>query len=358
MKVPSLEAHRPAVLAAWDHHIPQVLQHSDALSPMLAHHAHVVGKLLRPALTLAFFDLLQGKAATAHETAQISQAAIAIELLHNGTLVHDDLQDGDEIRRGHPTVWKAFSPYQAINTGSALYFHAQRLLATLDLDPATVVQLNRYLCDCSLEIIDGQAAEKNLWPQIQPTDDGRFPALPQDEAVSTYLTIVQKKTSALFALPMLLAGTIAGESPDTLAHIDAVANPLGALFQIQDDLLDLYGDKGRDTAGNDIAEGKPSLPALLTIYRANPDHASRLFALIQQPRDKTEASEIAWAIDLIREVGGLQASLGTIDRLRTEALDRCRALPLRVPPKPLADFLDGLCDTILKPIEHLYKRES
>lgn len=355
MKVKTLEAYRPAIAEAWNSLLPQILERDEALQPMLQHHLNVVGKLLRPLLTVAFYDLLLSSDDSRpkyHE--QVKQAAIAIELLHNGTLVHDDLQDGDDVRRGQPTVWKSFSPYQAINAGNALYFHAQHLLSTLELPPAIVVQLNRHLAEYSLDIINGQAAEKNLWPRIAPKGNGEFPAMSYEDATNFYLHIVEGKTSALFSLPLFTASCIAEEGTVVAESLNHIADPLGALFQIQDDLLDLFGDKGRDSVGNDIAEGKPSLPALHCMYLASPEDARWLFDLIQKPREETEQSDILRAIELIRDSGALQASLETIDHLRTTALERCRKLPLQVPPEPLADFLDGLCQTILKPIQHLY----
>ena len=87
---------------AWEELQPSLLAQDQALSPMLAHHFKATGKLLRPALTLAFFDqLAQGHTSqTPHCPPQVVQTALAIEILHNATLVHDDLQDGDAFRRG------------------------------------------------------------------------------------------------------------------------------------------------------------------------------------------------------------------------------------------------------------------
>lgn len=352
-----LEQYRPAILQAWNQHLPVILGYNHELAPMLEHHMNVLGKLLRPMLTVAFYEILRPTDPHAeNKLSQVIQAALANEMLHNGTLVHDDLQDGDEVRRGHPTVWKAFSPYQAINTGNALYFHAQRMICTLDLPAPTVVKLMQLLCHYSLAIINGQAAEKLLWPRIQPHDGQAHEpfGMKREEAVAYYLEIVQGKTSALFALPLVMALTIAEENPESIHRINDLANPLGALFQIQDDLLDLYGNKGRDSVGNDIAEGKPSLPAIQCLYLASPQDAHRLFTIIQKPREQTSPQDIRWAIDTIRETGAMKASLKTIETLRTQALEHCRKLPLRVPANVLADLLESLCTTILQPIAHLY----
>ncbi|MCB9644498.1 MAG: polyprenyl synthetase family protein [Myxococcales bacterium] len=228
---------------AWESLQPGILAQDQALAPMLAHHFKSTGKLLRPALTLAFFDqLVHGQTtATPQTPAHVTQTALAIELLHNATLVHDDLQDGDTQRRGIPTVWKAFDAYQAINAGSALYFHALQQIANLAIQPLSIVRLQRLLASQTLAIIAGQALEKQLWRPLE--------VLRSIDTEALYLEVVQKKTSALFALPMMSAAILADIPEDATLVLEEVARPLGALFQIQDDILDLYGNKGRDAIG-------------------------------------------------------------------------------------------------------------
>jgi len=330
---------------AWEALQPQLLQQERALAPMLAHHFQATGKLLRPAIALAFFDQLNARQTfeTPHCSEQMTQTALAIELLHNATLIHDDLQDGDAFRRGIPTVWKAFDAYQAINAGSALYFYALQGIANLSLAPLTIVRLHQLFAAQTLAIIAGQALEKQLWAAL---DD------PQPHQTETlYLEVVEKKTSALFALPMMSAAILADLDPASTLALQDVARPLGALFQIQDDILDLFGNKGRDTVGTDIAEGKPSYPALYALQHASADHAARLYQILRSPREQTTHADILWAIDLIRSCGALHASLQKMHSLRQQALE---ALVHAVPaPHTPTSFLHAVCDKIMHPIQHL-----
>ncbi|MCB9640350.1 MAG: polyprenyl synthetase family protein [Myxococcales bacterium] len=330
---------------AWESLQPGILAQDQALAPMLAHHFKSTGKLLRPALTLAFFDqLVHGQTtATPQTPAHVTQTALAIELLHNATLVHDDLQDGDTQRRGIPTVWKAFDAYQAINAGSALYFHALQQIANLAIQPLSIVRLQRLLASQTLAIIAGQALEKQLWRPLE--------VLRSIDTEALYLEVVQKKTSALFALPMMSAAILADIPEDATLVLEEVARPLGALFQIQDDILDLYGNKGRDAIGTDIAEGKPSFPALHALRHANNEESARLYDILRCPREETTEQDISWAIDLIRRCGALDASLQKMEQLRQQSLDALlRAIPAPKTPTP---FFEAVCDKIMAPIHHL-----
>lgn len=332
----------------WQHFLSAVIEDQPVLSQMLAHHFAASGKLLRPMLTVACYDLFCQDASPAEQSQIASrdatlQMAMAIECLHNATLVHDDLQDGDEMRRGHPTVWKAFGAYQAINVGSALYFYALRQVNRLEASTHTIQRLVQLMTEQSLGIIAGQALEKDLWEHLDLQDFAAARAL--------YLEVVQKKTSMLFAMPMTSAAVLAQKSEAFVEQLIQMAAPLGALFQIQDDVLDLYGNKGRETPGNDLAEGKPSLLALHCLCHAEDADATRLLALLRAPREASDPEEIRWAIALIQRTGSLQASLEEIEALRAQALSRTQAHAEA--PQTLTSLLDDVCTNLLRPIAHL-----
>lgn len=336
-----------AAHAGWEALCPLIADHESCLQPMLSHHFKSLGKLLRPALTLAFYERLTGEPCT--ESSAIPPAllhsALAIEVLHNATLIHDDLQDGDETRRGLPTVWKHFDAYQAINAGTALYFHAQRLLLELPISPEIRLQLLSALVEQTLAIIAGQTLEKDIWQAFRPD---AF-----EDAKALYLDVVEKKTSALFALPLIVAAIHAHEDPDAIASLGKIARPLGALFQIQDDLLDLYGAKGRQEAGGDIAEGKPSLLVLHGLYHLPAPDAEILRTIVRKPRLETSHDEILWASDTLRRSGAIQACLAEIDRLHEHALSACQTLAFRRSSPALPAFLRLVVAKILEPIQHL-----
>lgn len=332
---------------AWALESPHIASSNDSLRPMLAHHFESTGKLLRPALAIATYDLLMGQIDPPPRShpAAVLRAALSVELLHNGTLIHDDFQDGDEVRRGLPTVWKAFSPYQAINAGSVLYFHTIHLLSQLDLPAQTVQALIRQTSSDAIEIIAGQAAEKDLLAQLK--DD------PYETARDKYFEVIRQKTSALFAMPLAMGAILADVPENVKTALQPIARPLGALFQVQDDVLDLYGQKGRDAVGNDLAESKPSFLVIYALEYAPEADAKRLQKLLETPRDESSREEIDWAIAMLRECGALDAALGLMEQLRQQVLQRSRQPPLLPYMPRVIAFFDGLCEKLLAPISHL-----
>jgi geranylgeranyl pyrophosphate synthase len=339
-----LVSYRKYLTDNWLALLPDIIQYDQALAPMFAHHFHTTGKLIRPAITLAFYDQFAHRCVCKEPAPprHVTQTALAIEILHNATLVHDDLQDGDVCRRGHPTVWKAFDAYQAINTGSALYFHAIRIIGQLD-SPLYINRLTSLFANQALNILAGQALEKLLWDSYDNTQ--------HSDLQSKYFEIVERKTSALFALPMMSASILANTDEKITIALSQISQPLGILFQIQDDLLDLFGHKGRDGIGTDIAEGKPSYPVLCALQQASSAEASRLYDIIRQSRAQTSQSDILWAIELIRDSGAIQASLQQIQSLRQQALNAFAHI-FPTPHTP-TDFLQAICDEIMLPIKHL-----
>jgi geranylgeranyl pyrophosphate synthase len=332
---------------AWALESPKIAMEHDPIEPMLTHHFKTTGKLLRPALAIAGYDLIKGQLETPPRShpAAVLRAALSAEVLHNGTLIHDDLQDGDEVRRAQPTVWKQYSPYQAINAGSYLYFQMTQLLAKLQLPPAQTLRLIEHATAGALAIIAGQAAEKELWHAMKTEA--------YEDARKAYFQVVQQKTSALFDIPLTLGAILADASDAVITALQTIARPLGTLFQIQDDVLDLYGEKGREAKGNDLAEGKPSFLVLYGIHYASDADATRLKALIEQDRKACQREEIDWAITMLKECGALDAALGLMEQLRQQVLQRSRQPPL-LPYNPQAvSFFDGICQKVMAPIAHL-----
>ncbi len=169
----------------------------------------------------------------------------ALEIIHNATLVHDDLQDGDVLRRGLPTLWKKFGSAQAINCGDALFYFGIDLLNRLECEASKKNKGIALVLEATLSVIEGQAQEF-----LMKEED--FPG------VKRYLSVIEKKTGALFELCFLLPLEILGRSQKEKKEVQNMARLWGILFQIRDDFLDLYGEKGRGHLGCDIEEGKIS----------------------------------------------------------------------------------------------------
>ena len=265
----------------------------DRVGTVLREHLQTGGKRLRARLALGAMEALGGP-----REAAIGWAA-ACELLHNASLIHDDLQDGDRMRRGQPAAWAKHGEAQAINAGDLGLMLPYLALREVPCTGEVKWELSECLADHATRVVRGQADELDLLAMRRLS----WPA---------YIRSVQGKTAALFALPVAGAARIAGLRGDDARALGEAFEPIGALFQIQDDVLDLYGDKGRDQVGSDLAEGKVS--ALVVEHlRLHPRDEAELVALLSAPRQATAADAIDDMIARFRDGGALD---GVWSRLR------------------------------------------
>jgi geranylgeranyl diphosphate synthase type I len=269
-----------------------------AMREMLDYHFRSGGKRLRPLLVygaaLAYARKKGGDEAALMQAS--TPYALAVELIHNATLIHDDIQDEDRNRRGAETLWVKYSVAQAINCGDAWFFVPQLLIQEADYSAELKVDLLAHLQRKTLAVIEGQSQEFAL--------KSRF-AKGEEISVSQYLLMVEGKTSALFSMPLLGGAKIAGAGSLEQKALEQSALHLGRAFQIQDDLLDLWGDKGRGETGSDIKEGKLSYPMVLLLQalpRNGVDH-KRTEEILRAPREQTTAEQIAWVIGLMEKQG-------------------------------------------------------
>mgnify|MGYP000053032453 CR=1 FL=1 len=297
------------------------------LTEMSAYHLGTGGKRLR-----ALVPLLTAEALGA-DPVRLRPFAAACEMLHNATLVHDDLQDGDTTRRGRPTVWKRWSAAQAINLGDAMFYWAVALLGRIEASDPLRWETVELLLRGTLRVIDGQAREFQLKDDPAPT-------------MASYVRMIEGKTSGLFEIPLVGAARLCGAAPETAEALRGAARDLGVLFQIQDDLLDLYGEKGRERRGTDVAEGKISVLVVHALERAPAGEARRLREVLARSREETTDDDIAWADGLFRRCGAVRFALDEIARRERAAVERPE---LAATPR-LRDLLAGLGDAFLEPI--------
>lgn len=259
---------------------------------MVVEHLTTGGKRIRARLALA---------AAASLGARPEEAvpwAAACELLHNASLVHDDLQDGDRMRRDAPTLWVRHGAAQAINAGDLLLMLPTVALESLTCDFGVRWLLARALARFAADTVRGQSLEMTL------LDSKRF-------GWDDYTRAVHGKTAGFFALPIYGAALLAGRS-DAQAHAlaDAFAT-IGTIFQIQDDVIDLYGQKGREAVGADVREGKVS--ALVVEHmRLYPGEAAWLQEILSTPRDETTEEQVTEVIRRFRDGGALEEVLDRI----------------------------------------------
>lgn len=220
------------------------------------------GKHLRPAL--AFLCC----AATGGRMQSAAPLAAAIELLHNFTLIHDDIQDRSPNRRHRATVWRVWGDGQAINAGDALFAAAHLALFRLSdrgVPPETVLRLATAFQRMTLDIVRGQVLDLGF--------EGRDDVTPDD-----YLTMIRGKTAAILRFAAWAGALIAGADEATAGRYGEFGEALGLGFQLRDDMLGIWGTHNATGkgAGDDIRRRKQSLPILLLRQAATEEERDRL----------------------------------------------------------------------------------
>jgi geranylgeranyl pyrophosphate synthase len=278
----------------------------------------VRGKRVRPALCL-----LTTEALGTDPDLAIPFAA-AIELLHNFALVHDDIQDGDTIRRGRPAVWQRYGLAHGINVGDYMLAKVYQIILRDEGNPGPVRDRLLGVVEHTLEeLFAGQALD------ITARETNRF-------TLADYEHIVSKKTGSYLAAPMLGGAIVAGAEPGVLSAISRLGAALGPLFQIKDDLIDLSSGKGRGAVGNDVREGKRSWMVGWVAERCTPEEHQLLFSTLDRSRDSTSPDDVTAVIDLFTRRGALAAAESRCEELRLEALAVLSELPIDL-REPLED---------------------
>jgi geranylgeranyl diphosphate synthase type I len=256
------------------------------------------GKRIRPTITLL------SAAALGKDWHKALPAAAAVELLHNFSLIHDDIQDQSPLRRGRPTVWYKWGVAQAINAGDALFTlsHLTLLRISDSAGAEIAVKASRILHSAAIDITNGQY------------HDLSFESKPE-VSLDAYWNMISGKTAALLGCSTELGGLVVGGDPMQEAALKQLGISLGLAFQVQDDWLGIWGDSantGKSTE-SDIVSGKKTLPIL--------------YALSQEGQFKTRwekgpisHEEVAWVAKLLVENGAQEYTQKMGDKLATDAL--------------------------------------
>jgi octaprenyl-diphosphate synthase len=288
-----------------------------ALIPQLASHLVAAGgKRLRPLLTLAAARLC------GHEGRRHVGLAACVEFIHTATLLHDDVVDESELRRGQASANALFGNKPSVLVGDFLFARAFALM----IEDGSLDVL-RILCNASATISEGEVLQLTIQNDLSA-----------DEA--TYLQVIEGKTAALFAAAAEVGAVVAGRPAADQAALRAYGHNLGVAFQLVDDALDYAADQASlgKTVGDDFREGKVTLPVLLA-HAAGDDEERAFWQRTIEARDQGEG-DLDHAAALLAHHGAIAA---TIDRARAyarRALDGLEPFPDGPIRRALADVVE------------------
>lgn len=299
------------------------------LYDLLADYPARGGKMMRPSICIATARVFGASLEDA------LRSAVAIELMHNALLIHDDIQDGSELRRGGPTLHALHGVPLAINAGDSLLLLSLRPL--LDnvgsIGPQLAIGILQETERMAWESAEGQAMELG-WRRENCTDlsDG------------DYLTMVLKKTAWLGVIYPSRVGALIGTRDRTaLERFVRFGFFLGAAFQIQDDLLNLVADRsyGKELNG-DILEGKRTL-MLIDVYRRCTDaERVRLAGLMGLPREARQPEHVEWVLELMESCGSVDYARSVAHGLAGAALHEYACIYDGLPESRDKQFIHGL----------------
>jgi len=253
------------------------------------------GKRLRPFMVIQSCQILNGK------TSDAMPAASAVEMIHNFTLVHDDIMDNDEMRHGVPTVHKKFGVPIAILAGDVLFSKAYQTITDSKLSPDTTARLVSRMARACVDVCEGQLLD------VKMAEEKRMPSQ------ADYVTMIGKKTAALFDVSCAMGAICATNKTKDISNLSSFGRNLGIAFQITDDLIGVMGDSKitKKPVGNDLREGKKSLPILMAIRAAKGREKETILKAFGNPGISRR--------DLDKAVG-IVRSLGIEESVRRQAL--------------------------------------
>lgn len=285
------------------------------------------GKRIRPYFTLIGCGLCSGS----HQEAV--HAGLAIELLHNFTLLHDDIMDAAETRRGQASVCKKWDASTAILSGDAMYAWSFEQLQHYGHDSSYSKEQYALIMDIFLEsartVCEGQAYDLEF----------------EDTAgvsLTNYLKMIEGKTAALICASFKLGGAVAATGRETLQKLGQIGKEIGIAFQIQDDLLDVIADpkKFGKKRGGDISEGKKTYLSILTLEKGNKEQTDFLRSVLSNP--SIEEKDIEKVIDIYDELGIITQTKDKVESHYQNAIHLLEQFTDSSYKRDLANYLNNL----------------
>lgn len=267
------------------------------------------GKRLRPLLALIACELFEKK------PEQALDAALAVELFHNFSLIHDDILDEAPLRRNQPTVHLKWNRNIAILSGDALLVKSLEVIN--NYPPEQAIILNKLFCKTALQVCEGQQLDMNFETR-------------EEVSIPEYISMIQNKTAVLLACSLQMGAITAGASPESQKHLYNFGIHLGIAFQLLDDLLDAFAAKPDEFGkqpGGDILANKKTYLLLKALELSGPDQKLRIRELIQDI-NIPETQKVLEMINLFRTLHVDQYCSDEAKRytlLALEDLEKCGA---------------------------------
>jgi octaprenyl-diphosphate synthase len=264
------------------------------------------GKRIRPSMCLLSYRACGGK-----DIRKAVKVATAIEIVHNATLIHDDINDHGELRRGAQAAYKKYSIGKSIVAGDFLFATGYRLIGSAS--PEVV----DYIVNASAAMAAGEFDQKEYEHNIRVTE-------------KDYMKIIEGKTARLIESGAKIGAFLSGAGSETIQKVGEFALQTGLAFQIVDDILDVTGYEGTigKKTGSDIMEGKPTLPTIFAMQ--DPVHGGTIKELFS--KKELSWQEVGEALELIK---------------KTDAIQRCSEKAKRI-AEGSQSFLDILDDSVYK----------
>jgi len=294
-------------------------EHAPRIPEVTAHLIEAGGKRLRPMLTLASARMM-GYGGSDH-----IKLAATVEFIHTATLLHDDVVDESEARRGRPTANLLWDNQSSVLVGDYLFARSFQLM--VETGSLRVLDI---LANASATIAEGEVLQMTAACDLTTGED-------------TYLKVVRGKTAALFSAATEVGGVIAGSERDHVKALFTYGDALGIAFQIVDDLLD-YGGVGAvmgKNTGDDFRERKLTLPVIKAVAKADAEERAFWRRVIEKG-DQNDGD--------LQQAQALLSKHDALTETRQEALDwvrKAQAALHSLPTHPLRDMLDDLADYVV-----------
>lgn len=287
------------------------------------------GKALRPTLCMFACEALE------EDPARAMPAAAALELIHNFSLIHDDIQDRDAERRHQPTVWSLWGVPKALVAGNAMQSIGDVALldtSRYEAPPETVLKVSQILTDSYLEMIQGQCLDL---------------AFESNTTIGTedYLRMISYKTGALIRSSLEIGALLATDDPTTFESFSRFGSYLGKAFQIRDDVLGIWGESyltGKP-AGNDIRRRKKSFPVVFAFEQASGQALEDLQRIYG--KEEVDDEDVERVLAVLDEVGAQDQSETLTEDTAGDALEALKLIQL---PNWAKDEAEALVDFLAR----------